>query len=154
MEFKFEKGTEKLVGTLAFALYEDNSICVASAAGKPLDIYQLSQVAGFAIKDALANIANRTGKTYVERRDEAHEIVRLFATALGTNPSSIAWRKASEEEPAHNENVLFKLDRGTDTLYGYYDLLAQMFIDVSDNDRHHLVSDVSYWMPTPETPEE
>ena len=154
MEFKFEEGTEKLVGTLAFALYEDNSICVDSAAGKPLDIYQISQVAGFAIKDALAIVASKTGKTYVEKRDEAHEIVRLFATALGANPCSIAWRKASEEEPAHNENVLFTLHGGIDTLYGYYDLLAQMFIDVSDNDRHYLVSDVSYWMPAPEVPKE
>ena len=153
MEFNFETKNESgIAGTIAFALYEDGGIGIADA-GKPLSVYQLSHVAGAAIKAALAMKSNNVEEdTYVDRRDAAHEIVRMFSEALDVDVVAAGWRKADNELPKHHDDILFTLkdkERSDTVYFGYYDTDKNMFIDV-DVDGTYTVSDVDYWMFKPE----
>jgi len=149
MEFKFSCPDEDIVKTLAFAIDKDDNIQIAYG-DNPIDTHAMTQILGEAIRETFKN--DGTNEDFVDKRDQVHEIIRIFAEALHADSLAANWRKPEDELPTFGErDVLFALKGQTEYLHeGYYDYLAKVFRD--DDGTGYRAGDVVYWMPYPKIP--
>ena len=146
MEFKFENGDENVIATLAFALYDDNAISTAYA-GKPLSIYQMTQVLGQVINASVVKSDNF--KNWIDRRDEIHRIARCFCESMQAAPSAAIWEKADKANP-NAQKVLFTLKGDKTILKG--DFKKESLAYVTDDQKVYPVEKVAYWCYCPSAP--
>lgn len=156
MEFNFEQNEQDIESTLAFALCKDRKSVGVAWAKAPMSVSDAVQVLGYAALNALAS--SRKDVPYVERRDEVHKLIRLFASELNANPSQAIWRKAADEVPEGciARKVIFTLKEGLfpkrQILEGEFDYLGgKTFVS---NGAKYSLSEVAYWAYAPEPPME
>ena len=156
MEFEFEQGNENILSTLALALYKDNSICIAWN-GEPMSTATAVQVLAKAIGHT---IAAKKDRTFVDRRDEAHAIIRLFAEAMEAEPTASIWRKADDELPKARTELMFTLrhDKSKLVYYGHFEPNQNEFIAESNSEERLAANvefapdEVAYWAFAPVRP--
>ena len=150
MEFNFACPDEDIVKTLAFALDKNDNIQIAHN-DNPIDTHNMAQILGEAIGDVLKN--DGTTNDFVEKRDTAHEILRIFASALGVDLLAANWQDL-RRNPPFTRDVVFVLksnEYGDYPRDGWYDVEKECFYDNASS-MWYKVDDVAYWMPYPETP--
>ena len=156
MEFKFSCPDEDIVKTLAFAIDKNDNIQIAHG-DNPIDTHAMTQILGEAIREVFKN--DGTNNDFVDKRDQVHEIIRIFAEALHANSLAANWRKPEDNLPTFDErDVFFVLKGQKPDKYssegcpheGYYDYAANIFCD--DNGDRYQIGDVAYWMPYPKVP--
>ena len=144
MDFQFENGEENVKATLAFAIYENGDIGIAYH-DTPIGAEAMTEVLGIATAHSL--VSSMKEKTWVERRDKVHSLVRLFAKAMRADPVATIWRKTSDEVPDTRALLMF-------TLYGHKDCCFGNFDDgkfIEKDGISYEPSEVAYWTyrPTP-----
>lgn len=151
MNFDFSCPDKNIVKTLAFALDKDDNIQIA-AGDNPIDTYAMTEILGKAIGDVYKN--DGTDNDYVDKRDQIHKIIRIFAGALNADLLAANWRKPEDELPNTSERDVFFVLKGQNRYdvphEGYYDYLSTTFRD--DDGTEHQMGDVAYWMPYPKIP--
>lgn len=151
MEFKFSCPDEDIIKTLAFALDKDDNIQIATG-DNPIDTYAMADILGRAIGYVYKN--DGTDNDFVDKRDQVHKIIRIFASALNADLLAANWRKPEDELPAISSRDVFFVLKGQNQYdvprEGYYDYLSTTFRD--DDGTGYEVSDVAYWMPYPKIP--
>ena len=154
---KFNLNEQDIQSTIAFALYKDRkTIGMSWAKDKELmSVHDTIQVIGRAILEAVASGSGKN-ESYVERRDEVHKLIRMFADELNADPSQAIWRKAADEKPegCHPKKVIFTLKEELfpkrRIFEGEFDYLSgKTFIS---NGVRYSIPEVAYWAYAPEPP--
>ena len=139
MEFQFEHGDDGIVAELAFAAYEDGTLCL-SHAGHPFSVEDSARVLGSFINQTVP--AYDENSSWISRRDEIHRYVRLFAEAMKAEPSAIVWHKLTAEDEPDVRHIWFATKGSRTTKRGIYDKDTKTY---TADGKQYSADDVTYW---------